>query len=191
MIEASEDRQVPNASPVPLLHLHKIAGTSATMDATLAPIIQGLTVAGALGRTWLGVRLSKGREERQWRRDRCLDAYAEVLTLSTQVLEKCEDPTRRTKRDPEKEKLLWAKNAELQVAYQKAVLLAPTAVQEHIADLVGFCSVLAWSSADPEQFSGDWEKMVVHHGHLVNRVVRVARPDLGSPGISRQSWWRA
>ena len=61
------------------------------MDATLVPIFQGLiTVAGALGGTWLGVRLSKGREERQWRPDRCLDAYAEVLTLSTQVLERCE-----------------------------------------------------------------------------------------------------
>jgi hypothetical protein len=55
------------------------------MDPALVPIIQGLiTVAGTLGGTWLGIQLSKGKEERQWRRDRCLDAYAEVLTLSAQ-----------------------------------------------------------------------------------------------------------
>jgi hypothetical protein len=88
------------------------------MDATLAPIIQSLiTVAGTLGGAWLGIQLSKRKEERQWRRDRCLDAYAEILTLSAQVVERCEEPTGPIKRDPEKDKLLWAKNAELELAY--------------------------------------------------------------------------
>jgi hypothetical protein len=64
------------------------------MDPTLVPIIQGvITVAGTLAGTWLGFQLSKGKEERQWRRDRCLDAYAEVLTLSAQVRDRCEDPS--------------------------------------------------------------------------------------------------
>ena len=163
------------------------------MDTTLVPIIQGLiTVAGTLGGTWLGVWLGKGREERQWRRNRCLDAYAEILTLSAQLLERCEDPTGRTKCDPEKRELILAKNMELQLAYQKAVLLAPPSVQERIAELVGFCSEMARSSADPEHFVGVWVKMVVGHGHLVNRVMRVARPDLGSPPISREKrWWRS
>lgn len=163
------------------------------MDATLVPIIQGLiTVAGTLGGAWLGFWLSKAREERQWRRDRCLDAYAQVLTLSTQVLERCEDPIGRTKCDPEERRLIFVKNVELNLAYEKAVLLAPITVQERIADLVGFCNTLAWSSAEPEHFNGVWEKMLVHHGHLVNRVMRVARPDLGSPSISpEKSWWRA
>jgi hypothetical protein len=163
------------------------------MDATLVPIIQGLiTVAGTLGGTWLGIHLSKGKEQRQWRCDRCLDAYAEVLTLSAQVLDGCQDPSGPTAtRDPEKEKLLWAKNAELRLAYQKTALLAPTTVQERIADLVSFCQELVTSSTHPEHFDGVWVKMVTHHGHLVHRVMRAARLDLGSPPLSRQRWWTA
>jgi hypothetical protein len=128
------------------------------------------------------------KEQRQWRRDRCLDAYAEVLTLSSQVLARCEDPSEPIKRDPEKEKLLWAKNAELVLAYQKAVLLAPTAVQETIANLVKHCQTLVMSSTD-EHFVGQWVQMVAYHGKLVHRVMRAARPDLGSPPLSRQDWY--
>lgn len=104
---------------------------TAIMDPTLIPLIQSIIiVAGTLGGAWLGIQLSKRKEERQWRRDRCLDAYAEVLTLSFQILERCEDPTEPIKRDPEKAKLLWAKNVELALAFKRTVLLAPTAVHE-------------------------------------------------------------
>jgi hypothetical protein len=99
------------------------------MDATLTSIIQGLiTVAGTLGGTWFGIQLSKGKEERQWRRDPCLNAYAEVLTLSSQVLDRCEDPGDPMKRDAKKKDLLWAKYAELKLASRKSALLAPSSV---------------------------------------------------------------
>jgi hypothetical protein len=160
------------------------------MDATLVPIIQSLiTVAGTLGGAWLGIQLSRRKEERQWRRDRCLDAYAEILTLSAQVVERCEEPTGPTKRDPDEDKLLWAKNAELELAYKKTVLLAPTAVQEPIANLVSHCQRLVIWSTSPGPFEGQWVKQLVHYGKLRNRVVRAARPDLGSPPLKRQRWW--
>jgi hypothetical protein len=159
------------------------------MDPTLVPIIQGLiTVSGTLGGTWLGIQLSKGKEERQWRRDRCLDAYAEVLTLSAQVLEKCEDPRGRTTRDTEKEKLLWAKQAELVLASRKSAFLAPSAAQERIDELVKWSQRLVVGSNYPERFDGAWPKWVVHHQHLANRVMRAARVDLSSPPRSRWDW---
>jgi hypothetical protein len=161
------------------------------MDPTLVPIIQGLiTVAGTLGGTWLGIQLSKGKEERQWRRDRCIDVYAEVLTLSSQVLDRCEDPGDAIKRDTEKEDLLWAKYAELKLASRKSALLAPSAVQERIDELVKWSQRLVVGSNYPERFDGVWPKWVVHHQHLANRVMRAARVDLSSPPRSRWDWWK-
>lgn len=107
------------------------------MGSNSIPIIAVLiSVAGTLGVTWLGFQLSKGKEERQWRRDRCLSAYAEVLTLASQLREQCEDPTGRTASDPQKAKLLWSKNMELALASKKSAMLAPAAVQERIIELV-------------------------------------------------------
>jgi hypothetical protein len=151
------------------------------------PIISGLiSVAGTLGGTWLGFQLSNGKEERRWRRDRCLAAYVEVLTLAAQLRDQCEDPTGRIAGDPEKAKLLWAKNAELALASKKSALLAPSAVQERIIDLYKCSHQMVFASTRPENFVattpvGVWEKWYVHHQHLANRVMRAARLDLGGP----------
>lgn len=162
------------------------------METTFVPVIQGLiTVAGTLGGTWLGTQLSKGREERQWRRDRCLTAYAEVLTLAHQVCDSCEDPSGSVVRDPEKQKLLWAKYAELALASQKSALIAPSAVQERIVELVKMSQQMVTASAFPANHRDIvWVKWVVHHAHLGKRVMRAARRDLGSAPPSQQYWWR-
>lgn len=180
---------------------------------TLVPIIQGLiAVTGTLGGTWLGIQLGKRKEERHWRRDRCLDAYAEILTLASQLRDQCEDPTGRIACDPEKAKLLWAKNAELALASKKSALLAPIAVQERIIRLVEFSQQMAVASTRPENHADVvWVKWIVHHQALVNRLMRSARLDLGSPPSPngalvpfrwhssppapqtpplRQNWWR-
>jgi hypothetical protein len=78
--------------------------------------------------------------------------------------------------DPEKEKLLSSKTVELELAYQKSVLLAPSAVQEPLANLVSFCQEMVTSYTDPEQ----WLKMVADHSKLVNRVMRAAQVVEGS-----------
>jgi hypothetical protein len=169
------------------------------MDATLVPIIQGLiAVTATLGGTWLGFQLSKGKEEQRWRRDRCLNAYAEILTLSAQVLERCEDladpeygPREPAKRDPEKRKRLWAKNVELALAHQKTVLLAPIAVRKPIDNLVSHCTQMVMSSTSPKPFAGQWSQMVAHHFKLIHRVERAIRPDLDSyPPLARPVGWR-
>jgi hypothetical protein len=160
------------------------------MDPALVPIIQGLiTVGGTLGGTWLGFQLSKGKEERQWRRNRCLDIYAEVLTLADQVLHQCEDPSSPRKHDPEKEKLLWAKQAELMVAARKSELLSSIAVQDSIIELAKWCRQLADASTRQEDFVGVWVKMVVHHDRLADRVMEAARLDLGGPSRPYLNWW--
>jgi hypothetical protein len=91
--------------------------------------------------------------------------------------------------DDEKTKLLWTKNAELKLASQKSALLAPTAVQEKIDDLVKWSQEMVTSSTHPKNFSGVWVQMVVQHQHLTNRVARAASLDLGSPPALRQKWW--
>jgi hypothetical protein len=97
----------------------------------------------------------------------------------------------RSHADPEKEKLLWAKNVELALASEKVALLTPSAVRETIADLVGWSQKLVSSSTKPEQFVGQWPSMVAHHFKLVHHVTRAARLDLGSPPLPRKDYWRA
>lgn len=38
-------------------------------------------VAGTLSGVWLGSHLTRGNEDRKWRRDRCLEAYSELLRV--------------------------------------------------------------------------------------------------------------
>jgi uncharacterized membrane protein len=161
------------------------------MDATLVPIIQGvITVAGTLGGAWLGVQLSKGKEDRQWRRDRCLDTYAEVLTLSSQLIHLLEDPTGKTTCDPDKAKLIWAKVGELHLASKRAALLAPSEVEKRIDALVQWDHRLADGSARPQYFNGVWVKMVTHHSKLAEDVTAAGRMHLTS--VARQKkWWNA
>ena len=47
-----------------------------------------LLVAGPLAAIWLSNWLIRAREVRQWRRDRCLEAYADVLRTNEAVVNK-------------------------------------------------------------------------------------------------------
>jgi hypothetical protein len=48
-------------------------------DAAVSVIQSLISVAGALTGAWLGTHLSRGKAEREWYRDRCLQAYADIL----------------------------------------------------------------------------------------------------------------
>jgi hypothetical protein len=47
-----------------------------------------LLIAGPLAGIWLSNWLTRAREVRQWRRDRCLEAYADVLRTNEAVVHK-------------------------------------------------------------------------------------------------------
>jgi hypothetical protein len=48
--------------------------------ASIIPIIASIiAVGGVLMGTWFGARLMRGKEERQWRRDRCLEIYTDFI----------------------------------------------------------------------------------------------------------------
>jgi hypothetical protein len=58
------------------------------MAPIIAPIIQTIiSVAAALFGIWLGTRLSRSKDERQWRRDRCLEAYTDILRTCSIMLD--------------------------------------------------------------------------------------------------------
>jgi hypothetical protein len=75
------------------------------------------------------------------------------------------------------------------MAYKRTVLLAQPPFKSLSPIWSAIAKKLVLWSTSPEPFSGQWVKQLVHHGKLLNRVVRVARPDLGSPLLKRQRWW--
>src|SRR5438046_1233047 len=92
----------------------------------LASIIQiVITVLSTLSGIWLGSRLTGSKEDRQWRRDRCLEAYTDVLRACEIVtneatklyLELCDQTTQL--------RILSEKTLELHRATQRIMLLAP------------------------------------------------------------------
>src|SRR6266404_4798142 len=115
------------------------------MASTLQSI---MLVCGPLFGIWLGNILARSKEERQWRRDRSLDAYADVMRISDSVvtaahclyLELAEDRTTQLE-------TLSEKTSELHHAAYRAALVA------HIDQ------VATRAGSSPKLPSEEWKKL--------------------------------
>ena len=107
----------------------------------IAPIIQTLiSVAAALFGIWLGTRLSRRKDQQQWRRDRCLETYTDVLRACSIMLDQgMMDWIKRTQVGGEllgmpdianQFDLVTQRSRNLYHAVDRVSLLAPTEVYE-------------------------------------------------------------
>jgi hypothetical protein len=103
-----------------------------------------LGLAGTLFGTWLGSQLTRANQERQWRLDRSLEAYADVMRISDSVvteahrlyLELAKDRTTQLQQ-------LSEKTSELHHAAHRSALLAPIEIAATIHALVAHIDQVA------------------------------------------------
>src|ERR1700737_4426158 len=96
--------------------------------ASIIPIIQSIiTVGGVLMGTWLGSRLMRGKEERQWRRDRCLEIYTNFILACEIVANQADQVVvqrkHETNQDTSDVELLYEKIKDMSRAADRALLL--------------------------------------------------------------------
>jgi hypothetical protein len=113
------------------------------MDQSILPIFLAVVgLVGTLSGVWLGNRLTRGNEERKWRRDQCLEAYTDVLHTCTIVqyestaayVSECgtSDHLRQAS-------IVLEKVAEMYRAADRAILLGPQEVHKSVSELTVFC----------------------------------------------------
>ena len=144
-----------------------------------------LLVAGPLAGIWLSSWLTRAREVRQWRRDRCLEAYADVLRTNEAVVNKA------TTLYFEKSKIhIFAKRqdlieqiAEFHRATQRALLLAPIEMEEALRSLINCTEkeIAVKAGACPRPSLDEWKKVVTTDiGSVTGKFAAMARSDLAA-----------
>lgn len=148
----------------------------------MASIIQTIMLGcGPLFGIWLGSWLTRGNQERQWRRDRCLEAYTDVMraceivhTEATRLyLEFSDDPTIQLQ-------VLSEKTSELHRAIQRAALLVANEMVPTLHALSAHTDrVAARAGAFPKLSLDEWKKITITDiGNIVTQFMNGARNDL-------------
>ena len=157
--------------------------------AVIAPIIQTLiSVVAALFGIWLGTRLSRRKDQQQWRRDRCLEAYSDVLRACSIMMDqgmidwiRNEQGVRRTvATDIENHMGLVAKNSRsMYSALDRVNLLAPTEVHKYAEQLVDHCVQFTRASLGNKVPSGkEWTTICQKYSLLYDSFKDAARDEL-------------
>lgn len=151
----------------------------------LAPIIQTLiSVAAALFGIWLGTRLSRSKDARQWRRDRCLEAYTDVLrTCSIMLDQGMSDWIKRVEgleQTPDLAHLnLVTQNASnLYRALDKITLLSSTEICNSAKSLVDQCCKFSRGSIGVLPSNEEWNAINREYVLLHDKFKNDARNDL-------------
>jgi|SRR5271166_5493471 len=128
----------------------------------MVSLIQTIMLAcGPLFGIWLGSRLTRAREDREWRRDRCLETYTDILAA-------CESVTTEAHRlylelaDPTDQLgILVEKIAALHRATQRAALLAPKEMMSTLYALSAHTNteIATRSGVSPKLSLNEWRKI--------------------------------
>jgi hypothetical protein len=156
--------------------------------AVIAPIIQTLiSVAAALFGIWLGTRLSRKKDQQQWRRDRCLEAYTDLLRACSVVLDygmvdwikQAGGTERLADRDSESHMDLVTKNSRaLYHALDRVRLLAPIEVSKCAQELADHSMKFIQSSGVYPPSGEEWTKIGKEYSILYDKFKDAARNEL-------------
>jgi hypothetical protein len=139
--------------------------------------------------------LSRGKEERQWHRERCLELYTDVLLASTALTLESDSPLLNEPSSREgiaQISNVRAKAEDLRRASARAVLVLPEssiphlhALTTHVDDLAKVSvGLMKPMSDDPKTMSG--QKLT----ELTLAFLENARREIGSSPVKRTIWWR-
>ena len=150
----------------------------------IAIILSLIAVGGTLGGTWLGRMLERSNESRKWRRERCLEAYTEILNSCDRVIFEankaywieCGSLAHVKQSDVVIEKV-----SEMYRTADKAILLGSQVVNKQLGDLTVYCGkeIGAKSVMCPKLSKDEWHKISVTELALIFSDCRnAARNDL-------------
>jgi hypothetical protein len=140
-----------------------------------------LLVAGPLAGIWLSSWLTRAREVRQWRRDRCLEAYADVLRTNEAVVDKATTLYLEESDIVAKRQDLIEQITEFHRATQRALLLAPIEMEETFRALINYTEkdIAVKAGACPRSSLDEWKKVVTTEiGAASGKFFAMARRDL-------------
>jgi hypothetical protein len=175
-------------------HRHKQAPNAASV-LIMASIIQTVfLVAGPLAGIWLGSRLTRAKDDRQWRRDRCLEAYADVLRGCPILISEAHRLYLALANDnPEAQtQLLHAKSIELNHAIIKAILLSSDEMNitcKALSDCLG--RIASRANASPKWPEDEWNRLAtIEAAAIVGQFTAEAQNDLrgGDPLSAAERW---
>jgi hypothetical protein len=161
----------------------------------MASIIQTvLVVTGTLAGIWLGSRLTRAKDDRQWRRDRCLEAYADVLRGCPILISEADRLYLALADDPAAQaQLLHAKSLELNHAILKAILLSSDKMNITCTALTDcFGRIASRANASPKWPVDEWNRLVtIEAAAIVGQFTAEAQNDLrGDDRLSAPDRWK-
>jgi hypothetical protein len=140
-----------------------------------------LLIAGPLAGIWLSNWLTRAREVRQWRRDRCLEAYADVLRTNEAVVHKATTLFLEESDIVAKRQDLIEQIAEFHRATQKALPLARIEIEEAFRALINHAEkeIAVKAGGCPKPSLDEWKKAVTADiGAVTGKLFAMARSDL-------------
>jgi hypothetical protein len=135
---------------------------------------------------WVGRLMERSNEATKWRRDRCLEAYADVVATCHVVFIEAnktwvmDDPT--TPQAIAQHDILISKVTEMDRAGDKASLIGSPEINEAIGRLTDhYRQKIARQAIVPKPPTDEWNKITRDAGELHSIFVQQARKDLGVP----------
>jgi hypothetical protein len=150
----------------------------------MTSIIQTIMLGvGPLIGIWLGSRLTRFKEDRQWRRDRCLEAYTDVIRACEIVAAEASRLYLELSDHTTQLQVLYEKISELHRASQRAILLAPKEMMATLTALITHTEkqIAVKAGISPKIPLDDWKKITTTDLAIITaRFTDEARNDLGT-----------
>jgi hypothetical protein len=167
-----------------LFDFRKACASSMTEASILALLGLVGTGAATIGGVLIGRYMERSNEATKWRRDRCLEAYADVLASCQAVLNEANnawvmnDPT--TPQAIAQNALLISKVTEMYRAADKASLIGSREIETVLRRLNPYFQELARRAIElPKPSTDEWHKIVREAGDLYKTFLVLARKNLG------------
>jgi len=162
-------------------------GVEINMPEALPILLALIAVVGSLGGVWLGRYLERDNEALNWRRDRCLEAYTDVLRACDLLY--FEVHNLYHERSAKEAVASEARLAEMYRLGDRAILLGSDDFRKSIEALMNY-----YSSArtrvlkSPKASADEWNQIEGYGASLYAKVLVEAQKDLGNPARSRRNW---
>jgi hypothetical protein len=154
-------------------------------QSALLVLIAILGVTGTLSGVWLGNRLTRRNEDRKWRRDRCLEAYSELVRVVELLLHECDltyvGQKCGTEEHTKQADLAYRKMAEMNRIALGMQLVAPRAVKEKMWELTAHVGneIVPKSIRCPKIEGSEFDSAKTKAAKLMIDFIYDARNDLG------------
>lgn len=149
----------------------------------IAIILSLITVCGTLGGIWFGRMLERSNETRKWRRERCLEAYTQVINSCDIVafeVNKVYGIECGSLAHNKQSEVVLEKLSEMYRTVDKTILLGSQEVYKKIDNLTRYCGEIAAKSLMcPKLSESEWHKISVKDfAPFYNECLIAARNDL-------------